>query len=409
MNRQLKDGKYLYAATQKCCGCGACAVVCPKNAITMKLDDRGFRYPSVDNELCVGCGMCIKACAFGKSQKFQPKECYAGANENIVQRKMSTSAGIFSAVATAFLNNGGVVCGAAMDIVNGQADVRHIMIGTIEELPRLQGSKYVQSSAEGCYPAIKSSLEEGKKVLFSGTPCQVAAVKNIFVKYAANLFTIDIICHGVPSQKFFNDYLAYIGKKSMKTVAEYQFRNKRRGWGLDGSIKFVGDNQERYFKPEEESYYKLFLNGETYRDSCYACPYAKQQRVGDLTIGDYWGAQKFSPELMAENGGPFNSDEGVSCILENTVAGRELLALAQEYLTVRKISIDKVLIINSQLREPASHTGMRDKVFSKYKKLGYEGVAQMYQAWKRKNDFIAGCKRLMPRKLKSAIKTMLKK
>ena len=207
MNCGIKDGRSLYYLKGACSGCGVCVNVCPEGAIVLKEDDLGFYYPHIDKNLCICCGKCIQFCAFGKEKNDVPIRCYAGMNLNAEQRMLSASAGIFSAVATAFLKNDGVVCGAAMNFCSGKARIQHILIDTIDDLPQLQGSKYVQSDVLNCYYDMQAALKSGKKVLFSGTPCQIAGVKSLFKKYENQLYTMDIICHGVPSQRFFNDYL----------------------------------------------------------------------------------------------------------------------------------------------------------------------------------------------------------
>ncbi|HHD2595319.1 TPA: Coenzyme F420 hydrogenase/dehydrogenase, beta subunit C-terminal domain [Clostridium perfringens] len=402
----------VYKEKKLCCGCGLCASICPKEAITMNIDENGFKYPYIDMDKCIECGLCVNSCKFGLKDNFYESKCYAGVNKNTEQRKLSTSAGIFSAIATTFIKEGNVVCGATMEMQNGVADVKHIVIDSIMDLPKLQGSKYVQSNFENCYEDLKKALNLRKKVLISGTPCQINNVKYVFKKYIDQLYTIDIICHGVPSIRFFNDYLQYIQNKKNIKITDFTFRNKKFGWDLIGTYKYIksnGEQNEVSFYPGDSSYYKLFLDGEIYRESCYQCPYACQNRISDLTIGDYWGIEKYSPELMIENGGPFDCKQGVSCVLGNTRRGKEMIDLSIETLELREINIDKVLKINKQLCEPAKFSSKRNKVFSKYEIGKYSEVEKLYKIWGKKENIVLSLKGLIPKCAKKYIKDKLNK
>lgn len=204
----------LFAEKKNCCGCGACSSICPKNAITMQEDEYGFIYPEIDSKKCVECGLCISSCHYKSADDLHtPIKSLAAVNRDDTLLENSASGGMFSAIAEAFLNEGGCVCGAAMDFKDNVADVRHIMIHSLNELYRLQKSKYVQSSTDKIYKELRTLLKNGEKVLFSGTPCQVEAAKSIAKRAGGKLYTIDIICHGVPSQRFFNDFIACEAEK----------------------------------------------------------------------------------------------------------------------------------------------------------------------------------------------------
>lgn len=394
-----------------CSGCGACYAVCNKNAVTMVEDEFGYIYPQINSTKCIDCGYCKRVCPFAEIEQRESIRCYAGVNINREQRMLSSSGGIFSAIATKFLKEQGLVCGASMTIRNGRADIRHIVIDSVDELPKLQGSKYVQSSLTSCFTELSGALKKGKKILFSGTPCQVSAVKKMFSKYSGQLYTIDLICHGVPSQSFFNEYLENKQEGKHK-IKELMFRDKKRfGWGCIGTLELVDETGTEFscpFSPEDSSYYKLFFECTIFRTSCYHCPYACSKRTGDLTIGDYWGIQKFSPELLRENGGLFIAYEGVSCILENTNQGSYLLDMSVDVMEKVEIPIEKILIMNEQLREPVSISKKRKKTLKIYQRGGYAAVEREYQKWLRKENVKRALKRKIPESVKRIIRAKLR-
>lgn len=209
----------VYNDKEHCSGCGACIEICPQNAISMQRDQAGFLYPSIDKKMCVNCRACTKICPFHNTLKLHSGKCFAGINVDINQMMNSTSAGVFAGIASEFLQDG-IVCGAEMKYQKNRDDstsqnivVEHTLIKDVCELINLQGSKYVQSNLYACLGELKQALKSGEKVLFSGTPCQVASIKSLFAKYiGTQLYTIDIICHGVPNQQFLNDYLVEFQK-----------------------------------------------------------------------------------------------------------------------------------------------------------------------------------------------------
>lgn len=389
----------VYQNSANCCGCGTCMIVCPKHAISMKCDEKGFVYPTINSDICIDCGACRKVCSFSKKKDKKvsvgSSECYAACNTNQSELGESTSGGVFSAVAHLFLEQGGVVCGACMELENGEVHVYHTIVDTKSKLSILQGSKYVQSNLWECLETVDVLLKEGRNVLFSGTPCQVDAVKGRFGKYlATQLFTIDIICHGVPSTKFLGDFLKEYQRTHDLKIEKLIFRDKKYGWGLNGQI--IASNTAVKFTKNDFSYYKYFLDGETYRDSCYTCPYSCPKRVGDITIGDYWGIKNYDPQLLMENGGTFDFKQGVSCLIVNDERGIELLEKFGGTLQKAPIEIQNVMKINKQLREPAKHTELRDKIFSLYTKKGYSAVEKLF----RKQQF----RRNIKNKIKAFIK-----
>lgn len=402
----------LFAEKKNCCGCGACSSICPKNAITMQEDEYGFIYPEIDSKKCVECGLCISSCHYKSADDLHtPIKSLAAVNRDDTLLENSASGGMFSAIAEAFLNEGGCVCGAAMDFKDNVADVRHIMIHSLNELYRLQKSKYVQSSTDKIYKELRTLLKNGEKVLLSGTPCQVEAAKSIAKRAGGKLYTIDIICHGVPSQRFFNDFIACEAEKRKMKINSFDFRDKKHGWGEKGSIvcaDIKGDVIESPIAPDTTSYYYYFFNGEISRECCYHCPYAQKQRVGDVTVGDYWGIEQYNPELLVEHGGTINSRKGVSCLLINTEQGQQLIEKYGSKIESYPVEFSNIAQVNIQLNQPAKHTDLRNKIFEKYKSNGYARVESMFECYQQKQKAKQSVKNCMRRVLPKSTIRLLK-
>ena len=390
----------VYQNKTSCCGCGMCMTVCPKHAIQMKADKLGFVYPEIDHDICVDCGACQKICTFSKDKNKGSGEnnpnCYAACNTNREELSKSTSGGIFSAIAHAFLENGGAVVGVCMNLNNEKVHVYHTVIEKVDDLEKLQGSKYVQSNLWECLDTMDRLLKEKRKVLFSGTPCQVDAIKNRFKNYiGTQLYTIDVICHGVSNQSFLEAFLNEYSKKEHLSLKKVVFRDKTNGWGHKGSL-ITGDDKIIAFTREEFSYYNYFIAGEIDRNCCYNCLYACQERVGDITIGDYWGVKTYDPQLLVENGGLFDFKQGISCLIVNNVYGEKILKDFATNVQKEPVALQHILQINTQLREPAKHTELRNKIFSLYTNKGYSAVEMLFQRQK------------FYRKIKNKIKTLIK-
>lgn len=401
----------LYEKKKNCCGCSACLNICPKQAISMCEDEYGFTYPKINEEQCIQCGMCKKVCAYQNNSEFhKPISVFAAFNKNKEQLLNSASGGIFSAVATEILQKGGVVFGASLDFDNGHGVVRHLMVEKAQDLYKLQGSKYVQSSIGDCYKQAKTLLLSGRKVLFSGTPCQIAGLYGYLGADYENLTTIDLICHGVPSNKFFDDYLQ-TEKINLKAnqITAYAFRDKSKGWGMNSRISATYKNNKKrslYIHARMSSYFSLFLDSCTYRENCYFCKYAKAERVGDLTIGDYWGIEKEHPELL-QNGG-YVEKNGISCILANTQKGIDICNELEDYVRMDKSELEKILRNNGQLSSPSKKSPERDIVLKLYKNDGYVAVDKYFTKKYKKQILMHRIYNAIPRPLRLKIKKLLK-
>ena len=403
----------LFELKEKCCGCAACAYVCPRKAITMEEDYLGSRYPFVNENLCIKCGKCIQVCQYHTGVNTNSVICsYAGQNSNENQLLGASSGGIFTAMAISMLLDGGAVCGAMMTKENKQFNVRHVLVENVENINQLQGSKYVQSTLDDVYHDLESALKADKRVLFSGTPCQVAAVRNVFRSYEDRIFFVDIICHGTPTLRFFNDFISFTEKQISGEITEYIFRDKGKGWNhLQGyyCVKYPDGSVETVNNNNNHSYYRLFLNGETYRENCYSCPYANTNRVGDITIGDYWGIDRHNPELLMANGGMFDKQKGISCILVNTTKGKEMLDHCAPLINKAEVPIENITDKNTQLKHPTTFTEMRAKVLKAYQEKGYSEVDKLFTAYLRRKNVKRNISQIIPEPVKKFLKSELLK
>ena len=398
---------YILNDKRDCCGCTACAAICPKKAITMSPDADGFVYPVVDESKCVHCGLCEKVCAYRNVQTPQSaKEVYAAVSActNIQE---SASGGLFAAFAQAVLQEGGSVYGCAMEYENGKLYPRHICVTEVKNLINLKGSKYVHSDMEGIYPDVRRQLEAGQTVLFSGTPCQVAGLRGYLGKDYDNLFAIDIICHGVPSAKLFRDYIAFEEQKRGEKICAFRFRDKSQGWKLHGAMT-LENGKTVYFEPEDSSYYQMFLNSYTYRENCYSCPYACDRRPGDITIGDYWCVELVHPELLRENGGPLNHEAGVSCLIVNSPKGHLLLDTFGHGIIRWASTYENAAKYNRQLTAPSQRKPERETVLSLCRE-DYALADKWYHRRLRPIKLKRAIRAAVPRPVKNLIKKVLRK
>lgn len=282
----------------ECVGCGGCTNSCPVEALSMKENHEGFLNPSLDRERCISCGMCIKACPkidYEKKNAVAPKVFAAYAIPEI--QRVSSSGGLFTVFANVVLKMGGAVCGAAYD---ENLQVVHKVVQDEEGLSALRGSKYVQSNTGNIYAEVRQMLEEGRKVLFSGTPCQVAALNKFLEHDYDNLLTIDIVCHGVPSNRIFHQYLKET--TNGKPVKNVEFRSKRFGWSCEHILITYDDASEYEGSLADDPYVKGFLKNVFLRKSCQECPFSEFPRCGDITLGDFWGLRKIDPALVSRLG-----------------------------------------------------------------------------------------------------------
>ncbi len=401
----------LFQDKSSCCGCGACASVCAKEAITMCPDENGFLYPVIDEAKCIECGRCQTVCAYQRTKQPHSKaEVYAAAAGD-VDVTQSASGGMFATMAQAVLRENGAVYGCAMVYENECLSPKHVCVEEAADLVKLKGSKYVQSDLGNSYRDIKKRLVAGQTVLFSGTPCQVAGLHGFLGKTYENLYTVDLICHGVPSAKLFADYLAFEEAKRGGKVTAFRFRDKSDGWKLHASMVLAmpsGENKTVFFEPEESSYYQMFLNSYTYRINCYTCPYACDRRPGDVTIGDYWCIDLVHPELLKEHGGKLDEQRGVSCLIVNNERGEQLISRFGGGIVRFESTYENASKYNRQLTAPSMLKPERDQALALARE-NYATVDKWYRKRLRPIKFQRAVRAAVPRSLKNAIKKILGK
>lgn len=299
------------AFKDNCTGCTACYNICPKQAITMRENEEGFLYPVIEEKLCIECGKCAQVCPVLAPEYDNLKPvCYAAYAKNEIRMK-SSSGGIFTILAKEIINQGGWVCGAAYD---ENFNVKHILVDQEDELEKIRGSKYVQSDIGHMFMSIKEKLDCGETVLFTGLPCQVAGLKKYLNKDYVQLVTVDLFCHGVPSPKSYHKYLDAVA--SGKKIIDVNFRNKENyGWSSSSTISFEDGTQYKN-SHKNDLFYNAFLPCMSVRKSCGTCMFSHIPRQSDISIGDYWGVEKYIPEL--------NDGKGVSAVLVNNEKGKAL-------------------------------------------------------------------------------------
>lgn len=370
---------------QECCGCGTCATVCPVGAISMVPRELGCLYPQIDSQKCIGCHACQKVCAYGKAEQIrnEPLCAYAAVAEEDALLQKSASGGVAAMLTRNVLDAGGIVYGCGLETEGGCLKPKHIGIQSREEAEKLQGSKYVQSDLGGIFPEIRQKLAQRKTVLFTGSPCQVDSLKRYLKDTdTARLYTVDLICHGVPSAALFQGYLQQLGERENGTVTHFSFRDKTDGWGLRARYRLLrrnGTDKTVILAPGLSSYYTFFLESEIYRESCYTCPYAGLARIGEITIGDFWGIAQEHPELLQENGGALKERNGVSAILVNSPKGKQLLEEFGAGLRLAESSPEKVTKWNSQLSKAAEHSALRNKLIGAWNQNGYKGIEKVFR------------------------------
>lgn len=338
---------------EECCGCHGCSNICPKQCISMKVDNEGFWYPKIDKNICINCNLCVKVCPIIHKPKREREEikAYACKNKNEKIRIESSSGGVFSLLCKEIINREGVVFGASYD---EKFFVRHTYAENLEECIQFRGSKYVQSKIGNTYKEVKKFLNKGKIVLFSGTPCQISGLDSYLMKKYDNLILVDIACHGVPSPLVYKKYIKELEFKNHSKIKSIKFRDKSTGWKnysfkVDfekGTIKEIG---------YKNIYMQGFLSDIYLRPSCYDCKFKKPVTSADITLADYWGVKQIHNE--------FDDDKGVSLILVHTYKGEQLLNKISKEMHIIDTNYNHSIKYNQSIVKPIKYNKKRSKFF----------------------------------------------
>lgn len=349
---------------QMCTGCLACKDTCPVNAIDIFIDEEGFRYPQINQGKCIKCGKCERFCAVKRKEiqyDKKPIEIIGAKVKDEKERITSRSGGVFISMANYILEYDGVVYGCKL---GENLEVYHSRATNKKEVDEFKGSKYVESDLKDVYREVKEDLINGKNVLFSGTGCQIAGL-NVALKgiNTEKLYTIDIICHGVPSPLIYKEFLKYMEKRENSKVIGIDFRDKSFGWNTHRETLTYDD------KTTTTKYYtELFYSHHTLRPSCYNCQFSNMDRVSDITIGDFWGIDKENQE--------FNDNKGVSLVLVNTTKGKKMI----EEITkdIEWIQVYTEHYKQHNLHSPSIKPEDRNQFWKEYKENGFEFILKKY-------------------------------
>ena len=367
-----------------CCGCSACADVCPKNAISMAEKD-GFLYPQVDSSKCVDCKLCEKVCSF-KGEKITGSNCLkafaAKACDDV--RMSSSSGGVFTVLSDLILSQGGVVYGA---VYKESMRVCHTCANSKELRDKMRGSKYIQSDLSGIYRQVAEDLKAKKKVLFVGVPCQVSALKSFLKCDYNNLYTADLVCHGVPSNEVWQKFVKCINEKYNKTLIDYSFRNKQVSWRRyspkltfsDGTV--VGENNLT------ASFIELFRYDVSLRPSCTECRYSSDHREGDFTMGDFWGIENLVPEM--------DDGKGVSALMINSFKAEELFGAMKEQLLLHECTVENIMARQPNMSRPSKPSVKAQEFKNDLQNLPFDKVLKKYTRVGLKRRMIDSVKKLL--------------
>lgn len=366
----------VYTIKENCCGCAACARLCPAQAIVMRPDSEGFLYPQIDQDACIDCQECVQACPFqteGHYKNTQEPHYFAARHNSPDVLRASTSGGAFTAISDEILRRGGVIYGVIFD---DSLRVIHARASTREDRDEMRVSKYVQTSLVDIYPQIARDLADGRTVLFTGTPCQNAAIRACFGTSgkAENLILCDLICHSIPSPRIWEDYKKMLEAETGGKLNHLQFRSKIHDWTRTNSNRgFLFTTEHSNEIHEDNRFYDLFFKAGTItRPSCSQCPYTDERRTGDLTIADYWGIEKYSDSWY--------DPLGVSLILVNTPKGRTILEGCRCDLKIEERPSLESLNEQKRLHEPTVLPTCRSTFWTDYDRNGFMYVMEKYLA-----------------------------
>lgn len=364
---------------KNCSSCGACANSCAHGAISMRLDKEGFYRPVIDSSKCVKCGLCEKVCPWEKEvfnpngSTKAPRILAAYAQDDEI-RLQSSSGGIFTVLAEKILDDGGVVVGVAQ---LSSTRFGHIIVDNKADLAKLRGSKYVQADVGFIYRDVRALLKNGRKVLFSGSPCQVAGLYSVLGgKGFDNLWTVDVVCHGTPSVKVFEKYIRELEFNTSAFVLSSNFRDKHEGWrnySLKSQLKSDFGKEIIYSRNlNEDSFLQIFLRNICLNKSCADCHYGKLPRIADITLGDYWNIADIHPKM--------DDNKGTSVVLLNTNHGEKLFSFVSKQINCCESSLENAVAGNPCIVCSSRENFRRPEFFADLNQLSMDKLAEKFSA-----------------------------
>ena len=365
---ELLEKKYVCDKV-KCSGCGACMNICPKNAIKFEKNSEGFSYPVIDNDKCINCGACKRVCPVLNGKTFSDKivECYAAKSNDANIKKKSSSGGIFSHLALNIIHDDGVVYGACMN----NFSVKHIKVSSEKELNKILGSKYVQSNVGFVYKEVLDDLSNGKKVLFSGTPCQISGLRSFLKKEYHNLYCVSVMCHGVMNDFVLNKRIQYFDELYSTRVTNINFRSKKNGWE-HASIEISSDRINKVYRFNDDPLMLLYLNNYVLRESCYNCSAKGLSGNGaDIILGDYWGIGNVHKE--------FFDSSGVSCVIVKTEKGKKIFDNICDDLLTIETKYEDIIKFNGAFYNSVLRPMERNIVFDELKGSNIKIICDKYK------------------------------
>lgn len=379
--------------TEKCTACSACYSICPKGAIKMVENERGELHPTIDANLCIGCGLCEKACpengmsATARNGKPQIFACWL---KDSATRKSSTSGGAAFAISSAIIAKGGHVWGAAY---GDNLSINYTEANTLDELKRLQRSKYAQCHVGEAFKTIKAELDNGDTVLFAGTGCHVKGLRSFLKKEYPNLYTLDLVCHGVPGQGVFRKYKESVEKKVGDAMTDFVPRPK----GPNGheinycSVATFKNKGEHKLERIGNSYFVGFQNNLFLRSACHNCQANGEERYSDFTVADFWGLGKVKP---------FNKHKertlGISMLALNTEKAKEIFELFKDQMEYEERSYKEASFTNTQYYKSAKTSPARDMFWKDYPNMSWDELADKYMRMSAKELILYGIKKFTP-------------
>ena len=398
----------------KCTLCMACVNVCPQNAIDLDADELGYERVKINSEKCIDCGLCQKVCKRREGiMRNVPHTGYAAQAKDKNKLKRSASGGAFQMLAEHILEKGGVCYGCNSYWNESGIHARHLRVDKLKDLPLVLNSKYIPSIIGESYSEALEDLKTGKTVLFSGTPCQIQGLKAFLNKDYEKLLTVDVICHGIPSTKLFNDYIKEEEKKYGIKIVDYGFRDKSVSWGSNFYYRYYknGDNNYKIrmkHLPKEASSFEIqYLRGNISRENCYTCSLASKDRVSDFTFGDFWEIEVAHPELVTNGNPNLVLRHGISCILANTEKAKKYIDVLEEKMVIYEVDVESIVAHNGNLRVSSEKGKDRERVLQNLRNSGYISITNEYETTVGKKMAVYRVKNLLKRCLPDRVRIMI--